>query len=87
MPEIDLSSDVQPEPTGFIPFSDLNAVPSEIAIHQGARLTLDQVNNLIPRAYELGSQALPNMGAAWVEFRNTHQIDNNMWVAKNGDLA
>ena len=72
---------------GFIPFTDLNAVPAEIAIHQGARLTLEQVNEIIPRAYKLGTSDLPNMGAAWAEFRETHRIENTIWVTGNGDSA
>ena len=77
--------DPLPEPPSFTPFTDLNAVPDEIALHQGARLSLEQINELILRAYELGSNGLPNLGTAWEEFRGTHQIENTLWVKNSGN--
>jgi hypothetical protein len=79
--------ETEAEAQSFMPFKDLNDVPKEVALHQGARLTLEQVNELIPKAYALGSPDLPNMGEAWAEFRASHHIENTIWVAGNGDLT
>jgi hypothetical protein len=72
----------------FTPFADLNAVPQEIAVHQGARLSLDQVNTLIARAYALSEiENSPDLGAAWSEFRESHYVENTIWVEGNGNNA
>jgi hypothetical protein len=77
-PDVPLES--KAEEIQFVPFKDLNAVPAELMLHQGARLTLEMVNTLCDRAYELGTPASPNLGEAWVKFRDSHRIENDLWV-------
>jgi hypothetical protein len=64
----------------FVPFLDLNDVPVDLAQRQGAALSLDMVNEVVQRAYELGTPTCPNTGKAWSEFGDNYTIQNNLWV-------
>ena len=69
----------------FTPFTDLNNVPEEIALHQGGRLTIEMINAVVTRAYESATVPhFPNMGTAWAEFEQAHEIKPNesIWSAK-----
>lgn len=63
-------------------WENLNEVPSTIAMHKGARLSFDQVQQVVGRAYELKEDSNPNLGAAWVEFEQDHFIASGLWIKK-----
>ncbi len=63
-------------------WKNLNEVPTAISLHKGARLSLEQAIAVTNRAYELKIDGNPNLGAAWQEFEQEHDINSGLWVAK-----
>lgn len=67
-------------------YSDLNEVPQRWKSYKGAKLSLDQINEIIDLAYlhklegEFG--AIPDYGYARTLFEETHSVINNFWVSK-----
>lgn len=61
-------------------WENLNEVPDALRLHKGARLNLEQVEEVVKKAYELESDGNPNLGAAWIEFEQKYTIESGLWV-------
>jgi hypothetical protein len=59
----------------------LNEVPDGLKIHQGSRLSLEQVKEVLKEADTIGNgQVNLGLGQAWVNFRRNHTSYGDVWL-------
>lgn len=71
-------------------YTDIYQAPKHFRVHRSARLSLEQINNLIADAYvnmlppEEGIREtnIPDFGGAWKRMEEAHEIENGFWVEK-----
>jgi hypothetical protein len=67
-------------------YKDLNEVPLRWRTYKGARLSLEQINNIISFACENPIETetgdIPNYAAGREELENTHEILKGFWILK-----
>jgi hypothetical protein len=72
-------------------FKDIYQAPAHMRIYRGARLSLDQINEMIADAYAnklpaeegVRDTAIPDYGNAKKRFEEKHEIVTGFWVKKS----
>ncbi len=71
-------------------YTDIYQAPKHLRVYRSARLSLDQINDLIADAYAnmlpveegIRETAIPDFGGAKTRFEETHVIEKGFWVKK-----
>ncbi len=74
-------------------YTDIYQAPKHWRLHRGARLSVDQINEIIADAYDnmlsaepdVRETAIPDFGGARARFEEKHSIENGFWVEKKED--
>ena len=62
-------------------WQSLNEVPDTLKIHQGSRLSLEQVKAVLHNALRIGNGEVNlGLGEAWIEFRRDYTSYGDIWL-------
>ena len=61
-------------------YQSLSEVPQSWRKLKGGRLSLEQINTIVGRAYALSQGGNPVYGAAQQEFMSQNKLHNGLWV-------
>jgi len=61
-------------------YSDVNDAPKPWRSIGGVRLSVEQLNGIMKRSVELGSDTEPDYTSAREEFRNSNKVMDGLWV-------
>ena len=69
-------------------YQDIYEAPKHLRIHRSARLSLEQINELVADAYSnmlpkeegVRETPIPDFGGAWSRFEEKHRVDSGFWV-------
>ena len=74
-------------------YTDIYQAPKHWRLHRGARLSVDQINQIIADAYanmlpvepDVRDTAIPDFGGARARFEEKHAIEKGFWVERKED--
>lgn len=86
---IDTSEYVQTDEKPHV-FTDIYEAPANLRMYRSARLSLQQINDLVADAYAnklpveegVRDTILPDIGGAKQRFEATHKVKSGFWVKK-----